>query len=93
MKDQFWQLLRYALILLGGYLAGKGIIPADQVITLVDQIMNALPGLISIGAAAWGLYVKFRTRAVPITTAERKDVPTVSAATGAVEKPGDKPKS
>ena len=40
-----------------------------------------------VGSVAWGNYVKFRTKAVPIATAARIDVPTVSAATGAVEPP------
>lgn len=85
MTDQVWQTLRYVLIAVGSFLAGKGIIPADKVAGLVDSIINALPGIISAGAAIWGLYIKFRTATVPADVAARPDVPTVSNATGAVK--------
>ncbi len=44
----------------------------------------------TIGAVLWGIYVKTGTTPVPIATAERKDVPTVSGATGATI-PGSEP--
>lgn len=85
MTDQFWQFIRYVLLLGGGYLAGRGLIPADQVAGLVDQIINIGPALIALGAAIWGLVVKKGTATVPASVAARSDVPTVSAATGAVQ--------
>ncbi|SFM00900.1 hypothetical protein SAMN03159423_4890 [Bradyrhizobium sp. NFR13] len=84
MTDQFWQTLRYILIGIGMFLAGRGIIPAEHVATLVDSIINIGPGLVALGVAIWGLVVKKGTATVPASTAARPDVPTVSAATGAV---------
>ncbi len=86
MTDQLWQTVRYVLIALGMFLAGRGIIPADHVAGLVDSIINVGPGLIALGAAIWGLFVKKGTATVPAEVAARSDVPTVSAATGAVTK-------
>lgn len=84
--DVWMQILRYVLIGLGGYLAKRGIIPDDQVAGVVDQIVNALPGLVAAGGAIWGVWVKWRTKAVPAKTAARVDVPTVNPVTGAVQK-------
>jgi hypothetical protein len=84
MNDQFWQTLRYVLIGGGGFLAGRGKIDAAQVVPLVDQIITIGSGAVSLGAAVWGLYVKFRTATVPAATAARADVPVVNTATGAV---------
>jgi hypothetical protein len=75
--DSIWQILRYILIAGGGFLTGKGYITAEQVTTLVGAIG-------SVGAILWGLFVKSGTTAVPDAVAARSDVPTVSAATGAV---------
>lgn len=85
-QDTTMQGVRYGLIMLGGYLAGRGIIPADQVVSFVGQVMNIIPGIIAVATAAWGFYVKYRTKAVPDATAARSDVPTVSPVTGAVTK-------
>lgn len=86
MNDQVWQSVRYLLIAGGAYMAGRGKISADQVVPLVDGIMQVGGLAIALGTAVWGLYVKFRTRAVPEKTASRPDVPTVSPVTGAVER-------
>ncbi|QDM32109.1 hypothetical protein FNL55_12755 [Tardiphaga sp. vice352] len=75
--DSIWQILRYILIAGGGFLTGKGYITAEQVTTIVGAIG-------SVGAILWGLFVKAGTTAVPDAVAARADVPTVSAATGAV---------
>lgn len=75
--DTIWQIIRYVLIAGGGFLTGKGYITAEQVQTIIGAIG-------SIGAVLWGLYVKAGTTAVPDATAARRDVPTVSAATGVV---------
>jgi hypothetical protein len=40
---------------------------------------------VAAGSAWWGLYVRKGTRAVSEVTAARRDVPTVSPVTGAVE--------
>lgn len=84
--DPLWQSLRYFLIAGGGYLAGRGKIDPTQVVPFVDQAMTVGGLAVSFGTAAWGLYVKWRTRAVPEKVAARADVPTVSPVTGAVER-------
>lgn len=91
MNEQFWQVLRYVLIGGGAFLAGRGKIDPTQVAPLADQLIQLLSGAISLATVAWGLYVKFRTVAVPVETAARPDVPTVSPATGAVNPPDVKP--
>jgi hypothetical protein len=81
--DRVWQIARYLLIALGSFVAGKGWISAEQWETIVGAIG-------AIGSVVWGLYVKTGTAPVPIKTAERQDVPTVSGATGATI-PGTQP--
>lgn len=84
--DVFWQNLRYALIALGMFLAGRGWIPTDQVPTLVDSAITGFAGAVAFGTWAWGVGVKFGTKSVPAATAARSDVPTVSAATGEIQR-------
>jgi hypothetical protein len=84
MSDQVWQTVRYILIGGGGFLAGRGKVDPTQVVPMVDQFITIASGAVSLGAAAWGLYVKFRTATVPARVAARPDVPVVSSATGAV---------
>jgi hypothetical protein len=76
-QDIVWQLIRYLLIAAGSFATGKGWVTSDQ----VTSVIGAIGTLFTV---AWGLYVKANTRAVPSVTAARPDVPTVSAATGAV---------
>jgi hypothetical protein len=83
MNDLFWQNLRYLLIALGTYLVARGKLPAEQVTPFVEVGLQLAGALIGAGAWAWGVYVKKGTTAVPDATAARKDVPTVSAVTGA----------
>jgi hypothetical protein len=78
-SDTIWQLLRYGLIAVGSFLTGKGYITSEQVTTIVGALGTIFP-------IAWGLYVKANTKAVPAATAARIDVPTVSGATGSVQK-------
>lgn len=78
-SDTIWQIVRYILIAAGSFVTGKGWVTADQ----VTAIVGALGTLFTI---AWGLFVKSGTTAVPNAVAARADIPTVSAATGAVTK-------
>jgi hypothetical protein len=86
MNDQLWQSIRYLLIGGGAFLAGRGKLEPEQVAPLVDSIMQVGGAAVALGSAAWGLYVKWKTRAVPAFVAARPDVPTVSAATGSIER-------
>jgi len=76
-SDSVWQVVRYLLIAAGSFATGKGWVTSDQ----VTSIIGALGTLFTV---AWGLYVKFGTRATDAKTAARADVPVISAATGAV---------
>jgi hypothetical protein len=83
-SDMIWQLLRYGLLAVGGYFTNKGVVTGDQVTQLV-----AAGG--TIFTAIWGIYVKFNTKAVPASVANKPTIPTVSAGTGAIDSgPGSK---
>lgn len=84
MSDSFWQSVRYVLIAVGSYFAGRGKIDPAQVAPLADQFIQIVGGIIAAGSAAWGFWVKFRTATVPASTAARADVPVVNTATGKV---------
>jgi hypothetical protein len=86
MKDIYWVLLRQVLQIGGTALSVKYGIPAAEVGNIIDLTIAAAGASAALGSAGWGLYVRFRTRAVPERVAARADVPTVSAATGAVER-------
>lgn len=85
MKDSAWVILRAVLMVAGGFFAGKGYVSMADITSFLSQLETALPALASLGGAAWAIWVRWNTRAVPIATAERRDVPTVNAATGATE--------
>lgn len=85
MKDLIFQNARYFLIGIGGLLAGMGLMPVEKVGPLADQIITMVGAAMWVGSQLWGIYVKWNTRAVPLKTAERRDVPTTSPITGAVE--------
>lgn len=78
-QDTIWQIIRYGLIAAGSFFVGKGYFSSADVTTIVGAFGAVFP-------IVWGLYVKANTKAVPAETAARPDVPTVSAATGAVQK-------
>lgn len=78
-SDTIWQIVRYALLALGGFLTNRGLITSDELTTII----GALGTLFTAG---WGIYVKYNTRATTADVAMRSDVPTVSAATGIVSR-------
>lgn len=75
-SDTIWMLLRSVLYVAMGSLITKGLLTEDQ----LNGFLGAL-GVIFLGA--WQVYLRWNTRIVSETTAQRVDVPTVSAATGA----------
>lgn len=89
MSDQVWMSIRYLLLAVGGFFAGRGYWTMDQATTVVDALPSIIGMSTAVGSAIWGLYVKWGTSAVPQATAERPDVPTINPATGATE-PGTK---
>jgi hypothetical protein len=78
-QDTIWQVIRYALIALGGYFTNKGIVSSDQWTTIIGALGTVFPII-------WGLYVKFGTKATTVEAAAKPSVPTVSGATGIVTK-------
>jgi hypothetical protein len=87
-NDLWWQLLRVLLQILGTYLVTRGIITADMGTMLYSDI--AIGFIIMLGSAGWGLYVRWRTKAVPVAVVKAKDLPTVSTLTGElVPKPSE----
>ena len=86
-SDTTWDAVRNALVAVGTAAAASGYfgISADQVGPFVDNALIVAGAASAVGAFAWSIYVKFRTKAVPIEVAARADVPTVNPITGAIK--------
>lgn len=85
LNDSIWLNIRYLLITVGVSMlvyASKGKLSEDQALPIIEW---AVGGFLTVGTWVWGNYVRKGTKAVPIETAKRTDVPTVSAATGQIE--------
>jgi hypothetical protein len=78
-SDTVVMLIRYVLLFVGGILSARGWVTNDQIELIMGAVSTVVPAL-------WGLFVKWNTKAVPVNTAARKDVPTVSPVTGTVQK-------
>jgi hypothetical protein len=87
MNDIVWQAIRYSLIAVGTWMAARNYIPVTEVAHLADNIVSFLSLGVSIVSAAWGFYIAWKTKRVPLTTAQRPDVPTINPATGAIQPP------
>jgi hypothetical protein len=86
MSDALMLNVRYVLISLGvGLLVNwsGGVLNEGQATQIVEPVLG---GIITVGTWLWGNYVKAGTKAVPLSTASRMDVPTVSSVTGQVER-------
>ena len=90
MSDTFWMNLRYALIAVGSSLLMRAFgdyLSPDQAASLLTPLVDLIVGgLAMFGAWIWGNVVKWGTKTFTAQTASRSDVPTVSPATGAIEK-------
>ena len=75
LPDSVWALIRYILVSLGSGLTAHGTLSSDDVQTAAGAIVTLL-------TVAWGVYVRTGTKAVPVETAKRPDVPTVSPISG-----------
>ena len=85
MLDFIVQNARYALIAIGMLTVGLGWTTQADVDQAINLTTTAIGGVAAAGAWIWGLYVKWNTKAVPLATAARVDVPTVSSVTGEKE--------
>jgi hypothetical protein len=75
IPDGIWSLVRSLLTTAGGGAVATGWLTSDELTSIVG-------GVVALLSAAWGAYVRYGTRQVSETTAQRTDVPTVSAVTG-----------
>jgi hypothetical protein len=85
MKDETWVAVRGTLMVGGGFLAGAGYAKMEDITKIVDAIPTIVSGVTALASLCWALWVRINTRAVPIETAQRVDVPTVSPISGAKE--------
>lgn len=85
MSDLFWVNVRQGLSALGvAAMMYFGVAP-EQANAWVTPLVGFLMGLLTWGGSVgWANMVRANTVAVPAATGLRTDVPTVSAATGAV---------
>ena len=86
MNDNLLVVLRAVLMVAGGFLAGRGYVTSDQVSSFVAKLPEIIGAATSIGSMIWGIYVRWNTKSVSVKTGARPDVPTLSTATGTVEK-------
>lgn len=84
--DELMVAIRYLLIGGGMFLAGRsgGRIDPAGIVPMADTIIGAIGGVVAAVNVGWGMYVRWRTKAVPIATAARADVPVVSPVTGEI---------
>lgn len=84
--DLIVQLLRYAVLAIGGLIVGAGLASKEQLASFSNMIPEVVSTISMIGAAVWGLYVKWNTQSVPTAIADRPSVPVVSGVTGQIKK-------
>ena len=93
-REITWVQVRNILLAFSGVAVGLGLGTDVQIRELIDAVgtvVGALGAAVYIGTTVWQWFVRFKTMSVPVATGERKDVPTISPASGAVE-PADKHK-
>lgn len=76
-SDTIWQILRYIMLMVGGYFVHKGTFTEDTLSTIVGVALDAFTFI-------WGVYVKLGTKATTIAHADRNSTPTASGLTGTV---------
>lgn len=92
-NERTMQMLRYCLIAggmgLAGWMGAK--ISMEQAADLADKFLTALPALVSVGTAVYGLIIKRGTVAVPAEVVRESQlnpsiptIPTASPVTGKV---------
>ena len=83
-NDNIWVTIRDLMKIVGTMLATAGVIEHKDAAAIFAQLDVLIPALVALAGIIWGQWVRWRTKAVPIKTAMREDVPVVSAATGQV---------
>jgi len=90
-KDPMWVTIRALLIAVGGLLAGLGLATQVDITSFIEnaeKVFTGVGSLIMMVTWLWQMWVRWNTRAVPVATAMRLDVPTVSPMTGSAEAGG-----
>lgn len=82
IPDVWVGLIRQVLVGIGTPLLAKYGIDAAATGNLADLGLAATGGFLAFGSAIWMILTKTGTRAVPLVTAEREDVPTINPITG-----------
>lgn len=82
IPDVWVGLIRQVLVGVGTPLLARYGIDAATTGSLADLGLAAFGGFLAFGSAAWMIYTKAGTRAVPLVTAAREDVPTINPITG-----------
>lgn len=77
-SDTIWLMVRYLLLAAGALLTGHGLATESG----VNDAIGAIGVLFTF---AWGVYVHWNAKSVPVETAARADVPTINPVTGAQE--------
>ena len=63
-NQEVMNLIRQLLTLVGGLLAGAGVLNAAQSNTIVSDVMTAVPALISLGSVCWSVYAHWNMKKV-----------------------------
>jgi len=66
-SDASLNLLKQLLTLVGGILATAGLLTASQMSELTQDIIVAVPALVSLGSIVWSVYSHFGMKKVPVT--------------------------
>ena len=82
-KDLVWPLIR-------AFINSTGVAVMVYAYVNEAQLEAIIGGLCALGSVLWMVYVRYNTKAVPLPTVNRLDLPTVSSATGARELPPSK---
>lgn len=91
--DMIWQNMRYIMLTLSTVAATTGWLSAEHASQLGQVASDTATwaqiggSVFLVGTWAWGIIVKWRTKAVPEVVAGSPLVPTVSGATGKIEEP------
>jgi hypothetical protein len=64
-EQELGSLLRQILTLAGGLLAGAGYMDATQANTITNDLVVAIPALVSLGSVAWSIYAHWNMKKVP----------------------------
>jgi hypothetical protein len=77
-----WMLVRYGLVGAGTAMATHAGMGGTIDQAVVEQVVG---GIMSAAGVAWGVYVRWRTAAVPVQVAAAPDIPVKDSLTGKVK--------